>query len=118
MLWARHLLSADDLRKRAEHLRNLSRKTSKRQQKKEPSKRQRRPRRYRYGVRTDSGPIALQAFWGMHVEAINFSGMGHVEHVAALVSRRIRCAFGAIACNNGATRWTDVPCFIGVPGCN
>jgi transposase-like protein len=82
MQWARHLLSADDLRKRAE--RNLPRKTSKRQHKKQPPKRQRRPRRYRYGVRTDSGPIALQAFWGMHVEAMNFSGMGHAEYAAAL----------------------------------
>jgi hypothetical protein len=35
-------------------------------------------------LRTDSGPIALQAFWGMHVEAMNFSGMGHAESAAAL----------------------------------
>jgi hypothetical protein len=84
MRWARHLLSKEDLRKHAEHLRNLPQKTSKRQHKKEPSKRQRRPRRYRYGVRTDSGPIALQAFWGMHVEAMNFSGMEHAEYAAAL----------------------------------
>jgi hypothetical protein len=26
-------------------------------------------------VRTDSGPIALQAFWGMDVEAMNFIAM-------------------------------------------
>ena len=83
MRWARHLVSADDLRKRAEHLRNLPQKASKRQQRKAPSKRQRRPRRYRYGVRTDNGPIALQAFWSMHVEAMNFSGMGHSEYAAA-----------------------------------
>ena len=49
-----------------------------------PSKRQRRPRCYRYGVHTDNGPIALQAFWGMHVEAMNFSGMGHAEYATAL----------------------------------
>jgi hypothetical protein len=30
------------------------------------------------------GPLALQAFWGMHVEAMNFSGMGHAEYAAAL----------------------------------
>jgi hypothetical protein len=29
----------------------------------------------------------------MHVEAMNFSGMGHAEHAAALVFHRIRCAF-------------------------
>jgi hypothetical protein len=83
MRWARHLLSADDLRKRAEHLRNLPQKASKPQQRKAPSKRQRRPRRYRYGVRTDNGPIALKAFWSMHIEAMNFSGMGHAEYAAA-----------------------------------
>jgi transposase-like protein len=84
MLWMRHLLSPEDLRKRKERLRNLRRETPERTHKKEPSKRPRRPRRYRYGVRTDSGPIALQAFWGMHVEAMNFSGMGHAEYAAAL----------------------------------
>ena len=40
MRWARHLLSAEELRKRAEHLRNLPQKASKRQQKKKPLKRQ------------------------------------------------------------------------------
>jgi hypothetical protein len=54
----------------------------------------------------------------MHVEAMNFSGMGHAEHAAALVSHRIRCAFDAIASNDTATKWTGVPCFIGVPGRN
>jgi hypothetical protein len=97
MRWARHLLSAEDLCKRAEHLRNLSRKTSKRQHKKQPPKRQRRPRRYRCSVRTDNGLIALQAFWGMHVEAMNFSGMGHASAPRPSVFRRIPCAFGAIA---------------------
>jgi hypothetical protein len=69
-------------------------------------------------VRTDSGPIALQAFWSMRVEAMNFSGMGHPEHAAALVSRHIRCAFGAIVSNNAGTKWTGVPCLNGVPGRN
>jgi hypothetical protein len=84
MRWARHLLSADDLGKRAEPQRSLPRKTSKRQHKTEQSKRCRRYLRYRYGVRTGTGPVALQAFWGMHVEAMNFSGMGHAEYAAAL----------------------------------
>ena len=83
MLWMRHLLSPEDLRKRKERLRNLRRETPERQHKKEQSKRQRRPRRYRDGVRTDSGPVALQGFWGMHAEATNFSGMGHAEYAAA-----------------------------------
>ena len=84
MRWARHLLGADDLRKRADLLRNLPRKTSKRQHKTEQSKRRGRYPRYRYSVRTDTGPVALQAFWGMHVEAMNWSGMGHAEYAAAL----------------------------------
>jgi hypothetical protein len=40
MRWARHLLSAEDLRERADHLRDLPQKASKRQQKKKPLKRQ------------------------------------------------------------------------------
>jgi transposase-like protein len=81
MRWARHLLSADDLRKRAEDLQKLRRKKSGQQPQSNTPK---RPRRNRYSVRTDSGLVALQAFWGMHVEAMNWSGMGHAEYAAAL----------------------------------
>ena len=119
LLWAQHLVSPEDLRKRKERLQNLRGEAPKRQHKKEQSKRQRKPRRYRYGVRTDSGPIALQAFWGMHVEAMNFSGMGACEICPQrLASRRTRCASGAIAWNNPATKWTGEACFIRVPGRN
>lgn len=55
-----------------------------RQGKKGQPKRRRRPPRHRYGARTDSGPIALRAFWSMHVEAMNWSGMGLAEYAAAL----------------------------------
>ena len=58
--------------------------TLERQGKKVQSKRRKRAPRYRYSVRTDSKPIALRAFWGMHVEAMNFSGIGHPEYAAAL----------------------------------
>jgi transposase-like protein len=84
MRWARHLLSAEDLRKRTEDLQKLRRKKPERQPKNARPNRPKRPRRNRYSVRTDSGPLALQAFWGMHVEAMNFSGMGHAEYAAAL----------------------------------
>jgi transposase-like protein len=84
MQWAHHLLSKEDLRKRAEHLQNLPRKTPKGQGKKRQLKPPTRPPRLRYGARTDSGTIALRAFWGMHVEAMNWSGMGHAEYAAAL----------------------------------
>ncbi|MEZ2329026.1 transposase [Mesorhizobium sp. RCC_202] len=83
-LWTRHLVSAEDLRKRAEKLQNLRRKkTGRKHNKQQPKRPQRRPR-YRYGKRTDSGPVALRAFWSMHVEAMNWSGMGHAEYAAAL----------------------------------
>jgi hypothetical protein len=41
---------------------------------------------------------------------MNFSGKRHAEHIAALVSDRIRIAFGAIARYNSATKWTGDPC--------
>ena len=81
MPWARHLLSPS---KRAENLRKFGRESVERQHKKRQPKRRKRPPRYRYSVCTDSGSIALRAFWSMHVEAMNFSGMGHAEYAAAL----------------------------------
>jgi transposase-like protein len=84
MRWTRHLLSAEDLRKRAEHLQKLRRKQPRRQPKKGQSNTPKSSRRNRYSVRTYSGPVALQAFWGMHIEAMNWSGMGHAEYAAAL----------------------------------
>jgi transposase-like protein len=84
MRWARHLVSAEDLRKRTEDLQKSRRKKPERQPKNGQSNKPKRPRRNRYGVRTDSGPIALRAFWSMHVEAMNWSGMEHAEYAAAL----------------------------------
>jgi transposase-like protein len=84
MRWARHLLGAEDLRKRSEDLQKSRRKRPERQLKNRPLKRPKKPRRNRYSVRTDCGPIALRAYWGMHVEAMNWSGMGHAEYAAAL----------------------------------
>lgn len=83
-LWTRHLVSAEDLRKRAEKLQNLRRKKARRQGKSPRPKGPQRRQRYRYGKRTDSGPSTLRAFWSMHVEALNWSGMGHAEYAAAL----------------------------------
>ncbi|TPK30687.1 transposase [Mesorhizobium sp. B2-5-4] len=79
-----HLVSSEDLCKRAEKLQNLRRKKTGRQRKTQQPKRSQKRPRYRYGKRTDSGPIALRAFWSMHVEAMNWSGMGHAEYAAAL----------------------------------
>ena len=48
------------------------------------SKRRKMAPRYSYSMRTDSKPIALRAFWDMHIEALDWSGMGHAEYAAAL----------------------------------
>ncbi|MER8523747.1 hypothetical protein NKI48_31785 [Mesorhizobium sp. M0644] len=80
----RHLVSPEDRRKRAEYLRKLRQEKPEKRGKKGPPKRRKSPRRYRYSVRTDTGPIALQAFWGKHVEAMNWSGLGLAEYAAAL----------------------------------
>jgi hypothetical protein len=48
-----------------------------------------------YSVCTDSGPISLWASWSMHIEAMNFGGMGHAEDATTL--GRMRCASDAIA---------------------
>ncbi|MDX8496710.1 transposase [Mesorhizobium sp. VK22B] len=83
-LWARHLLTPKDLRKRAEYLRELHKEKQKKRARRAPRRKQNTPPRRRYGARTDRGPIALHAFWGMHVEAMNWSGMGLAEYAAAL----------------------------------
>src|SRR5260370_16507639 len=44
----------------------------------------RRRNRTRYGVNTDVRDRALQAFWAMHVEAMNWCGMGVREYAAAM----------------------------------
>jgi len=79
MRWARHLLSAAGLRKRAEHLWNFLETAAEERAVEAPKG----GLAQLHGMRTDSGPIALQAFWRMHVEAMNFSGMGHAEYAAA-----------------------------------
>ena len=75
-------------------------------------------RRNRYSVRTDSGPVALRAFWSMQVEAMDWSGMGHAEWPQRSVFRPMRCAYGVIAWKIPVTKWTGDCCFIRVPGLN
>jgi len=67
-----------------------------------------------YSVCTDSGPISLWASWSMHIEAMNFGGIGHAEDATTL--GRMRCASDAIASTNPATKWTGEASFIRVPG--
>lgn len=78
--WLKHLISKEDMRKHVEYQKELLR-----QQKREAREnRQPRPLRTRFGVRTDIRNRAVQAFWAMHVEAMNWSGMGVREYAAGL----------------------------------
>lgn len=78
--WLKYLAGKDAARKQAEYHAEL-----RRQQRRElQEKRRRRRARLRFGVSTDERNRALQAFWAMHVEAMNWSGMGVREYGAAL----------------------------------
>src|ERR1700682_2663325 len=78
--WMKHLISKEEAREHAKSLQDSRRREQRRQQGKS-GKRSQRPR---YSVRTDTRSRALQAFWAMHVEAMNWSGMGVREYAAAL----------------------------------
>ncbi|RWI72246.1 MAG: IS66 family insertion sequence hypothetical protein [Mesorhizobium sp.] len=78
--WMKHLISKEDARKHAEYLAQLRRQESREEREKRLKKRA----RLRYAVSTDVRDRAAQAFWAMHVEAMNWSGMGVREYAAAL----------------------------------
>jgi hypothetical protein len=96
----------------SEDLQKLRRKYSGRQPKNGQSDKPKKPRRNRYSVCTDSGTVALRSFWGMHVEAMNWSGWGMPSMPRRWVCRRIRCGFGAIGWNNPVTKSTGGPRFV------
>jgi transposase-like protein len=77
--WMKHLIGVEEARKHADELRELRRK-ERAQQRKEPP----RPT-HRFGARTDTRSRAIQAFWAMHVEALNWSGMSTSEYANALL---------------------------------
>ena len=78
--WLKHLAGEDAARKHAEYQAEL-----RRQQKLEIQEKRRKIRaRRRFGVSTEERNHALQAFWAMHVEAMNWSGMGVREYAAGL----------------------------------
>ncbi|MCO6180809.1 transposase [Ciceribacter sp. RN22] len=78
--WMKHLISAEDARKHKEYLAELRRKESR----EEREERLRKRARLRFAVSTEIRGKALQAFWAMHVEAMNWSGMGVREYAASL----------------------------------
>ena len=78
--WLSYLVGKEEARKHTEYQAEL-----RRQQRREAQeKRRRRRSRFRFGVSTDMRSRALQAFWAMHVEAMNRSGMSVREYAAAL----------------------------------
>jgi len=78
--WLKYLAGKEAARKHAEYQAEL-----RRQQKLEMrEKRGKRRARLRFGVSTDARNRALQAFWAMHMEAMNWSGMGVREYAAAM----------------------------------
>ncbi len=78
--WMKHLVGKEDARKHAEYLLEL--RQEERQQRREKAARRRQ--RQRFGVSTDTRSRAVQAFWAMHVEAMNWSGMSVREYAAGL----------------------------------
>jgi hypothetical protein len=93
-------------------------KMSKRQHKKAPSKHLGRPRRYRYGVRTENSPIVLQAFSACNVEAMNFSSIGHAEYAAALGPSPHSVRIWRDRLEQSDNEMDCDPCFIQAPGHN
>jgi len=78
--WMKHLISKEEARKHAEYLLELRREERRQQREKNGKRRQKR----RYAVSTDIRSRAIQAFWAMHVEAMNWIGMGVREYAASL----------------------------------
>jgi IS66 C-terminal element len=67
--WMKQEISKEEAREHARSLQD-SRRQEQRRQRGKSGKRHLRPR---YSVRTDTRSRALQAFWAMHVEAMNWS---------------------------------------------
>jgi transposase-like protein len=78
--WLKVLAGEETARKLTEYQTELRR--EKRREEREKGLRKRR--RQAFGISTDVRNRAIQAFWAMHVEAMNWSGMGVREYAAAL----------------------------------
>ncbi|WP_040594374.1 IS66 family insertion sequence element accessory protein TnpA, partial [Mesorhizobium metallidurans] len=78
--WLKYFAGNDAARKQAECQAELRRQ----KRLEERAKRQKKQARRRFAISTDVRNRAVQAFWAMHVEAMNWSGMGVREYAAAL----------------------------------
>jgi len=78
--WIKVLAGEEAARKLAKYQAELRREKRREEQEKGLRKR----RRQRFSISTNERNRGMQAFWAMHVEAMNWSGMGVREYVAAL----------------------------------
>ncbi|MFC3323578.1 IS66-like element accessory protein TnpA [Mesorhizobium cantuariense] len=78
--WLKYFAGNEAARKHAEYQAELRRQ----KRLEERAKRQKKWARLRFSVTTDVRNRAVQAYWAMHVEAMNWSGMGVREYAAAL----------------------------------
>ena len=78
--WLSYLVGKEAARKQAEYQAELSR-----EQRREAQEKRRKGRaRFRFGVSTDTRNRAVQAFWAIHVEAMNWTGMSVREYAVVL----------------------------------
>jgi len=77
--WLKYLAGEEAAGKHAEYLRELRREEQRQQREENGKRRQSRL----YAVSTDMRSRGIQAFWAMHVEAMNWSGMSVREYAAA-----------------------------------
>ena len=90
--WVIYLMGRDEARKHEEYQADLRREQSRRNlEKGRSSKRQ----CVRFEARTDTRSRAVQAFWAMHLEALNWSGM-------SLSPVRVALNLSGMPCKNGA----------------
>ncbi len=78
--WLRYLAGEETARKLTEYQTELRHERRREVREKQLKK----SRRCRFSITTDVRNRATQAFWAMHVEAMNWSGMGVREYAAAL----------------------------------
>lgn len=84
--WMIYLVGREEARKHEEYRKELRREQSRKNLEKG---RERRRKGLRFGERTDMQSRAVQAFWSMHAEALNWSGMSLRHYAMALnLSRR------------------------------
>lgn len=105
--WLKYFAGNDAARKQAE-LRRQKRLE-------ERAKRQKKGTRRRFAISADVRNRGVQAFWAMHVEAMNWSGMAFANTPLRCIFRRIRCAYGVTDWTRARSKSTGGRIFIPPP---